>query len=1247
MSRKLMILATLAVVGTAELLVMIASHYLGIQAGWLATLVDTAVLIAVIAPLLHQVLLRRDKMLEEKTTALTAGIAEHHRMGEVLRQQLRMNDAVFNESVSCFVLLDPHFNFIRVNEAYAKTCGRKVEDFPGCNHFDFYPSDAKLIFEEVVRTKKLFQTQARPFTFADQPERGVTYWDWTLVPILDEKGEVEFLVFSLNEVTKHKRAREEIASRARQMLEVVKLGQRALEGSDLDTLMAEAVSAVANTLGVEHCRVLELLPDGLKLVLREGVGWQEGVVGVTIVGAGMESQAGYTLQSGQPVIVDDLRTETRFRAAPLLVDHGVISSLSVVIQGQEKPFGVLGAHTTQRRTFTSEDANFLQLVSDVLAAAIQRKQAEDAVRASEGKYRQIVETTNEGIWLLDPDGKTIFANRQAAQMLGCSQKELSRLSLYDFTYDSDLPDVRARREQRRMEVGGAALHRDIRHRRKDGSKLWGHVSIAPMFEETGKYAGTMGMLTDVTERKLAEEQLRQNEESFRLLFTRNPLPMWLWDSETLQFLEVNEAAIAYYGYSREEFLKMRITDIRPPEDVPIFLERLRSPRSSVRRRTGSRHLLKDGRLIDVATNSHTLEWKGRKAILVAIEDITDRKRAQEALRESEKKYRQIVETANEGIWLVDPGGKIMFANRQMAKMLGCSVEELSGLSVFTFFYDSDLPDVRARMKDYQKEVSSYSERRLRCKNGSELWALVSVVPIYDETGKYAGNLGMITDITERKRAEDALRSSEAQLQKVLHNIHEVIFAIKIDGKVQGRPGGTPELISPAARDIFGCEPEELLRDPGLWFRLIHPEDVAGIIEGFDRVHIERKPYQQIYRIWHKIKGEYRWIENSSFAEFDASGKLVGAFGVGRDVTERKLVADKLRDSEARLKEAQRLAQLGYWDRDIDTGVVSWSEELYRMFGRDPSLPALSLQEQRAFFTEESWLLLQPAIEQAVSSGKPWELELEIIRGDGEPRWFISRGQEIRNATGRVVRLSGTGLDITERKRAQEERQHSLVQLRALAARMQTVREDERTRVAREIHDDLGSELTSLKWDAETLGETLSAGVNESQFAAVREKLETIVKRIDATFGIARRIASDLRPSMLDDLGLVEAIEWQAQQFQARTGIPCNVDCVLEKIVPLNREQSTAFFRIFQEALTNILRHAEATKVDVTIVDDGGEFVLTISDNGRGITEDEKSGRLSLGLLGMQERAHLLGGTIDITSAAGKGTVITARIPIPS
>jgi signal transduction histidine kinase len=229
----------------------------------------------------------------------------------------------------------------------------------------------------------------------------------------------------------------------------------------------------------------------------------------------------------------------------------------------------------------------------------------------------------------------------------------------------------------------------------------------------------------------------------------------------------------------------------------------------------------------------------------------------------------------------------------------------------------------------------------------------------------------------------------------------------------------------------------------------------------------------------------------------------------------------------------------------------------------------------------------------------------------------------------------------ERKRAEERLRDSHEQLRALSVYLQYIREEERTRIAREVHDELGQALTGLKMDVAWLRNRLPRDAK-----ALLEKTQAMAATMDATIQTVRRIATELRPGILDDLGLVAAIEWQANEFQAHTGIRCHVTTQLSKTF-FDQDVNTTFFRIFQETLTNIMRHARATRVDVTLNEEARCLVLMVRDNGRGITEAEIASTKSIGLLGMRERAALLGGALTITGTPKKGTVISVRIPITS
>lgn len=309
-------------------------------------------------------------------------------------------------------------------------------------------------------------------------------------------------------------------------------------------------------------------------------------------------------------------------------------------------------------------------------------------------------------------------------------------------------------------------------------------------------------------------------------------------------------------------------------------------------------------------------------------------------------------------------------------------------------------------------------------------------------------------------------------------------------------------------------------------------------------------------------------------------------------------------------------------------------------------------------------------------------ESEIYRADGSSVWISEHAVAIRDAGGELVGFQGTTIEITDRKQAEEalkkayeeletrvaertaelaqtnevltsevtererkeeELRRSREQLRALFARLQSIREEDRTRIAREIHDELGQTLTALMMDLSWLEDRLTKTHDAGRRALV-EKTSSMTKLVDSTMDTVRKIAAELRPGVLDELGLKAAVEWQAAEFERRTNVRCRLDTDLEE-VGIDRAIATAFFRILQESLTNITRHAHATFVRISLEEHDDDLVLRIEDDGRGITPTSLADLRSLGLLGMRERAGHLGGEVTIEGAANKGTVVTVRIPM--
>jgi signal transduction histidine kinase len=270
-------------------------------------------------------------------------------------------------------------------------------------------------------------------------------------------------------------------------------------------------------------------------------------------------------------------------------------------------------------------------------------------------------------------------------------------------------------------------------------------------------------------------------------------------------------------------------------------------------------------------------------------------------------------------------------------------------------------------------------------------------------------------------------------------------------------------------------------------------------------------------------------------------------------------------------------------------------------------------------------------------------EALVYRKDGSFIWISENVRTRRDPAGALVGYEGTVEHITERKLAEARLRTTLDEVRTLSGRLTKVQEEERTRIARELHDELGVGLTCLKIDLSRLHTMVSEGAGAGARKKAGDKIRSMVEQIDTTIASVQRLVTELRPAILDDLGLVAAVEWQCQDFQKRTGIPCI--CVTSPDdIAMEPERATALFRICQEALTNTARHAQATAVTIKLESRSNSLQLVVADNGVGIPDTKLSNRQSRGLIGMKERVALFGGEITIQGHPGKGTTVTACLP---
>lgn len=292
----------------------------------------------------------------------------------------------------------------------------------------------------------------------------------------------------------------------RQQAVIAEMGQNALSGTDISVLMDKAVNFIVKNLNLEYCKILELLPDGNTFLLKAGVGWKKGLVGSAIVDAGINSQAGYTLLSDNPVIVEDLNTEIRFRGPSLLFDHGVVSGMSVIISGRTKPYGVLGAHTIKRRVFTHDNVHFLQSMANIMAVAIERKQAEDAIRENKELLQSIIDNTTSVIYLKDIEGRFILVNRRFENLFNITKEKVIGKTDYDI-WPKTIAD-KFRENDRKVLKAGGPLEVEEFAPHMDGIHTYITVKFL-LYDNNGVSYAVGGISTDITERRRADDEIQK------------------------------------------------------------------------------------------------------------------------------------------------------------------------------------------------------------------------------------------------------------------------------------------------------------------------------------------------------------------------------------------------------------------------------------------------------------------------------------------------------------------------------------------------------------------------------------------------------------------------------------------------------------------------------------------------------------------------------------------------------------------
>ena len=593
-------------------------------------------------------------------------------------------------------------------------------------------------------------------------------------------------------------------------------------------------------------------------------------------------------------------------------------------------------------------------------------------------------------------------------------------------------------------------------------------------------------------------------------------------------------------------------------------------------------------------------------------------------REGEALFRLVADSLPLLVWTSGSDKRCTYFNKPWLDFTGRPLESEIGDGWTDGVHAADLQhclDASSRAFDLREPFMV--EYRLRRHDGEYRWVLDKAAPLFDPDGSFAGYIGACVDVTESRRAEAERNVANDRLRLAMEAANSVGWEWDLKTNRVNRFGDLST--------GFGMSSDPSVGDIDDFRRWMHPEDRDRVWKALKDAMEGRSPCAAEFRIvW--PNGTVRWMTAKGQFYYSAGGDVERMLGMAVDITERKDAEESLRRKEMELKEAQRLAGVGSWRWDPDTDTVVWSEELYRIAGRDPSLPAVSYQEHGQLYTRESWDRLQGAVETALLTGTPYELVLEMARADGTHRWLMARGEAQRDSAGHAAGLRGTVQDITERKVAEEA-------LSSVNGRLIEAQESERARIARDLHDDIGQRLAMLAMALEHVrglqpdasGEVLSC------LDALQEQTAEIITGVQA-------LSHELHPPRLLHLGVVAAMRGFCGELSGQKSV--EIDCRYENVPgSLPPDVSLCLFRVLQEALHNAVRHSRVRHFNVHLRGTEDAVHLTIRDEGVGFDVDAASRGLGLGLTSMRERLKLVGGELFIESQSTRGTTVLARAPV--
>lgn len=945
------------------------------------------------------------------------------------------------------------------------------------------------------------------------------------------------------------------------------------------------------------------------------------------------------------------------------------------INHRKKDGTIIPVEISTRAVLRDKNIEFIQIVHDLSL----RKDIEKKLISSESKYRTLVEASHELIWATDESNRITFVNNASKNIYGLSPHEMIGRKFTDFaTSEQIVDDINAIKEA--VEMGNEYIQYESRITDAKGSEKYLLTNCIINKDSAGVLTGMFGTSLDITERFVSGERIKHHNRVYSLMTNINQLIVRARDKEQI----LNDACRLAVEFGMFQLSWIGIVDESTGKVVPEYhygnsenyideleisvneADNLMGP--IVRAFKEKVYYVSN----DVENDPQLMKWKDStlargfrsfatfpievKDKVVAVYNIYSEKKdffgktETELLLELaedisfaleyieleierhtiEDRYKNIVEKAPIGIY-AHLEGIITYINPEGCKILGAaSHKAIVGKGIFELIHPDYTEIVKERLSKIDVGISATElEEKFIKADGSEIEVMVSAIP-YSHGGRKGAQV-FFRDLTEQKRTQREIIETNERFKIITKATNDALWDWDLEsGNMWWNDGFS---------DLFGYEESEIVKNISYWEQHIHAEDRKRIIDGINNAVKSGHEFWFDEYSFLKKDGTYAYVFDRGYILKNARGKSYRMVGSMIDITFRRKIENELKESEEKWRSLF----------ENSPSIIFTIDNLFNITGINRSFSSsydtIEMIGKNGFelVHNDEKARIRIIIERVFRTQKAESFTVKSSESNEGTFYSVQAIPQIKDGLTEGLTLIAT--DITEKILAEEKIKESNQRLHALAAHLQTIREEERTTISREIHDQLGQELTALKMDIAFLSRQIEKIKlsGKPEWNELQNGLKSMSDITDQTINSVRRIARELRPDVLDKLGLRDAIEWQAEEFTKRTGIDCIVS-ISNSELNFSHQLENTIFRIVQESLTNVARHSGGTRSKVGLSINGSNIYLSIEDNGRGITESEIENAKSLGLVGIKERVYSVKGKLTISGKKDSGTILKIIIP---